>query len=174
MAAEADGIKFRDPYAKNFDAPPLDFMLGAWYVTHSTLPMWRKNQNVVITYSVRDDGRIDDLVEYNKIGSNKQKTVKGIDTPDPHVPCCYTWRGRGMLKIASSQWQVLAHGKEEGGWMVTYFEDTIFTPAGIDLYAKKKGGLSKNFAQNIMYEFRQQKDAKLQAIDKELFAVRHI
>ena len=45
--------------------------------------------------------------------------------------------------IASSHWEVLGYGDGEGGeqWAVTFFAKTLFTPAGIDIYSRKKEGL---------------------------------
>ena len=65
--------------------------------------------------------------------------MRGVDTPHPSHPAAYGWRGKGWLKIASSQWEVLGSGEEEGGWAVTFFQKTLFTPIGIDVYARKKG-----------------------------------
>ena len=50
-----------------------------------------------------------------------------------------------MLMIVSSHWEVLGYGDLEGEqqWAVTYFSKTLFTPAGIDVYSRKKEGLSE-------------------------------
>jgi hypothetical protein len=78
--------------------------------------------------------------------------VSGTDTPAG--PGAWNWRGNGWLVIASSHWEVLGWGEEdapagegegkgEGGqWVVTYFAKTLFTPAGIDIYSRRKEGLS--------------------------------
>lgn len=151
-----------------FNPPPPSFISGPWHVTHSTLPMWRSNKNVVITYtflpssspasSTSSDepdpstSKIDDLVTYSPLTSSSLKTVRGIDTPSPTVPAAYNWRGKGWLKIASSHWEVLGWGEEEGGWMVTYFAKTLFTPAGVDFYARRKGGLSEGLVGRLRGE----------------------
>ncbi|KAJ8106146.1 hypothetical protein OPT61_g9735 [Boeremia exigua] len=51
----------------------------------------------------------------------------------------YAWRGKGWLMIASSKWEILGWGVEEGGnaWVVTYFAKTLFTPAGVDFYSRR-------------------------------------
>lgn len=157
--------------------PSLPFLTGTWSITHSTLPMWRKNRNVRITYTpvlaVSYSPRpIDDLVTYQSLKSTAIKSVHGVDKPiyqgasankgegkdkvegvvkggDDEVQSgnwAYHWRGKGWLMIASSKWEVLGYGEEEGTgtdggqgntWMVTYFAKTMFTPAGIDFYSKK-------------------------------------
>lgn len=46
---------------------------------------------------------------------------------------------------------------EEGGgeeWMVTYFATTIFTPAGIDVYSRRKEGLGEGTLRAIMEGLR--------------------
>lgn len=147
-------------------APPsLTFLSGTWNVTHSTLPMWKKNRNVRITYTPIESTtptQIDDLVTYQPLNSTSIKTVKGVDRPF-EVPntevngdaggasMAYHWRGKGWLMIASSKWEVLGYGDEEGtgnGWVVTYFAKTLFTPAGVDFYSRK-GNLTPQTVENI-------------------------
>jgi hypothetical protein len=124
--------------------------------------MWKKNRNVRITYTVTSTTplEIDDLVTYQPLGSDSLKTVRGVDKPfdvpntthgddggaDPESSMGYNWRGKGWLMIASSKWEILGYGDEEGtgvgegaqknGWVVTYFAKTLFTPAGVDIYSR--------------------------------------
>src|ERR1700742_2556575 len=120
--AERTGLNFRAPTtspgpSSDFVPPSVSFLQGKWHVTHSTLPMWKKNQNGTITYTSLPQNAelLDDLVEYQPLNSNKQKKVEGIDTPDAHTKAVYSWRGKGLLKIVSSHWQVLGYGDEDGG-----------------------------------------------------------
>lgn len=175
-------LTFRPPhttaagaYDPHFIAPSLDFLTQTWYVTHSTLPMWKKNKNVRITYKPLSApaGALDDLVEYNPIDSDKHKTVLGIDTPDATRHSAYNWRGRGLLKIASSHWEVLGYGEEDGGWMVTFFSKTMFTPAGIDVYALRKGGLSAQMIERIRGEIKKVEEPDFQRMADEMFAIKH-
>ena len=137
--------------------------------------MWKKNKNVVITYTPleKPPGSIDDLVQYNPIDSDKQKTVEGVDTLDPNVEAAYNWRGKGWLKIASSHWEVLGYGEEDGGWVVTFFEKTLFTPAGIDIYSRRKGGLSEALIQGIRAEMKKINDPGFQKQADEIFEIKH-
>lgn len=144
-------------------------------MTHSTLPMWKSNRNVVITYTPLESppGGIDDLVQYQPLKSDKQKTVNGIDKPDPNVESAYNWRGKGWLKIASSHWEVLGYGDEDDGWVVTFFEKTLFTPAGIDIYARRKGGLSEELIQRIRAEMKDIADPEFQKQADQIFDIKH-
>lgn len=175
----------------SFNLPSVSFLSGPWYVTHSTLPMWRSSRNVVVTYTplsssvaqiaetpISDSSNlsetlIDDLVTYQKLSSDKQRTVKGVDTPHSTVQGAYTWRGKGWLKIASSQWEVLGWGEEDGGWVVTWFQKTLFTPMGIDIYARKKGGLSAGLLERIKAEMSKVGDDKFAKLTKDIFEIRH-
>lgn len=49
--------------------------------------------------------------------------------------------------IASSKWQVLGYGD---GWAVTYFEKTLFTPAGLDIYSRDEKGLDPQLLSEIL------------------------
>ncbi|KAJ4984385.1 hypothetical protein SVAN01_10092 [Stagonosporopsis vannaccii] len=112
---------------------------------------------------------LDDVVTYQPLDKGKGaqiSTVRGVDkpaitaethnrgvghhvdtAPPPTLPSGeelaslgYTWRGKGWLMIATSKWEILGYGDEEGGgnqWVVTYFAKTLFTPAGIDFYSRK-------------------------------------
>ncbi|KAF2251661.1 hypothetical protein BU26DRAFT_516445 [Trematosphaeria pertusa] len=137
--------------------PTLQWLYGTWSVTHSTLPMWKKNRNVRITYTPipnTSPQQIDDLVSYQPLKSTSLKKVHGVDKPFA-VPntkpveggadgelasLAYQWRGKGWLVIASSKWEILGYGEEEDtgkAWVVTYFAKTLFTPAGVDIYCRK-------------------------------------
>ncbi|KAJ5153846.1 uncharacterized protein N7500_009285 [Penicillium coprophilum] len=137
--------------------PPNDFIVGTWHVTHSTLPLWKDKRNVNITYKLlpADSAgvqKLDDLVQYQGIDSDKIKSVHGVDTPAPGYPGAWDWRGKGWLMIASSHWECLGfgHTDDENRWIVTYFAKTIFTPAGIDIYSRNKEGLSQSTVDQIL------------------------
>lgn len=124
--------------------------------------MWKKARNVQITYKPlpSDASRLDDLLTYQSLASPKIKIISGTDTPAG--PGCWTWRGNGWLMLITSHWQVLGYGGEEGGeqWVVTYFEKTLFTSAGIDIYSREKDGLTDGTLESI-------KEA-LQKVDSEV------
>jgi hypothetical protein len=136
-----------------FTPPPLPWLLGTWHVTHSTLPIWKNARNVSITYSplASSPEKLDDLVTYYSLTGDKLKTVSGTDTPAGSG--AWNWRGNGWLMIASSHWEVLGWGEEEEGeegqWVVTYFAKTLFTPAGIDIYSRRKEGLKEGTLQAV-------------------------
>lgn len=129
--------------------------------------MWKKNRNVRITYTPIEGTspvQIDDVVTYNPIGSDAVKTVHGVDKPfevpntaaaqegdGQRASMAYHWRGKGWLMIASSKWEILGYGDEEGSgnsWVVTYFAKTLFTPAGVDFYSRK-GNLKPETVESI-------------------------
>lgn len=63
----------------------------------------------------------------------------------------YNWRGKGWLVIATSKWEILGYGDEDGtgnSWVVTYFAKTLFTPAGVDFYSRK-GSLTPQTIESI-------------------------
>src|SRR5947208_3291998 len=182
MSQETQKLAFRAPSTSHgrksdtaFPSPSLDFLHGAWHVTHSTLPMWKSNRNVVITYTPAEGntGGIQERVSFKPRNNDKQKNIQGFDTPHTEIPASYKWRGKGWLKLTSSQWEVQGHGNEEDGWVVTYFHKTMFSPAGIDIYAKKHGGFSEELLQRIVSEIKGVGDEHLQKLVEGLFAIRH-
>jgi hypothetical protein len=109
--------------------------------------MWKNARNVSITYSPLPNApeKIDDLVTYQALSGDKVKTISGVDTPAGLG--AWNWRGNGWLMIVSSHWEVLGWGEEgapAGQWVVTYFARTLFTPAGIDIYSRRKEGLRES------------------------------
>ncbi|VDB95153.1 unnamed protein product [Peniophora sp. CBMAI 1063] len=157
-------IFINPPDAEEFK-PSLDLqdIMGTWYVTHSTLPMWKSKKDVTITYApIADDAtRFDDVVEYRSLSSSPDKDrtkIVGVDTlvaPEGKPAVRFKWRGRGWLVIASSRWQLLGYGNgsadaDDGpAWAVTFFEKTMFTPAGIDIYARTSEGLPDTLVEQI-------------------------
>lgn len=151
-----------------FPLPDASWLCDTWHVTHSTLPMWKDKRNVCITYSSLPEDRLDDLVSYQALDSDKKKEVRGVDSPVANG--AYSWRGKGWLKIASSRWEILGWGKgapkdssdtgaeeessgkstqEDWDWVVTYFAKTLFTPAGIDIYSRRPEGLSRQTVEGL-------------------------
>lgn len=130
--------------------------------------MWKKSRNVRITYTAipsTQPAQIDDVVTYQSLGAEKIKTVHGVDKPFdvPNTASAsgteggevaslgYNWRGKGWLVIATSKWEILGYGDEEGtdnSWVVTYFAKTLFTPAGVDFYSRK-GNLTSQTIESI-------------------------
>ncbi|KAL3475617.1 hypothetical protein BJX99DRAFT_229294 [Aspergillus californicus] len=137
--------------------PTNEFITGTWHVTHSSLPLWKDKRNVNITYELLPPDssnvtKIDDLVSYQALNSDKVKTIHGVDTPNPGNQGAWDWRGKGWLMIASSHWECLGFGHTEGNnqFMVTYFAKTLFTPAGIDIYSRNKEGLPQVTVNEIL------------------------
>ncbi|CAL3963266.1 unnamed protein product [Diplocarpon coronariae] len=156
--------------AARWQAPALPWLERTWAVTHSTLPMWRQARNVRITYRLlppaRPAGavRMDDEVCSEPIGQTwvpRPESIRGVDTPAAGVEAAWNWRGRGWLRIASSYWEVLGWGEFESGapggpegererWVVTWFQASLFTPMGVDLYSDRKQGMSAACSRMIL------------------------
>lgn len=171
----------------SWTAPPLSFLVGTWFVTHSTLPMWKTKKNVNIHYSALEalsttaaPPRLSDTVSYTPISSrkpsSKQKTITGIDTPAGTDTSVWDWRGKGWLAIASSHWEVLGYGggEVEGKekWAVTYFAKTLFTPAGIDIYSRHKEGLSKETLGDVIEALKALEVESVKQLVEKIFVVK--
>ncbi|CAK7203715.1 hypothetical protein SEUCBS139899_006459 [Sporothrix eucalyptigena] len=156
--------------ATTFAAPPSDWLVRTWSVTHSTLSMWRSAQNVRISYRTLPDdangrARNEDRVEYesNKpnSGPKKVKSVEGtnvlgtVSSTDKTSDGTFDWRGKSWLFFVTSHWEILGWGERPlaGGkpgeverWVVTWFAPTFFTKEGIDIYSDRREGLSAETA----------------------------
>lgn len=112
-------------------APPV--LTGTWFVTRTSLPMWRRWAQPTITYTPLPGGDVLDTVRSVRRG--KVRLIVGIDRPLGQDG--YEWRGLAPLtKLVRSRWEVLA-ADPAGEWAVTLFEHTPFTPAGLDVYTRK-------------------------------------
>lgn len=123
--------------------------------------------------SSSDPATNDNLVEYEHRGGGKDdkvKRVEGVEKPDPKIPSAWTWRGKGLLAIASSHWEVLGWGERpllavgdmgDGveRWAVTWFAPTVFTQEGVDIYSDRREGLSKETVDGIIKALKELRDA---------------
>jgi hypothetical protein len=125
-------------------------LLGTWHIMQTTFPMWRNGKNTHPTLNYRpipgaDDSQLEDLVIYRKRGAFfhargaglKSKQIRGVDIQDPSLSCHFTWRGRGLLALLTSEWYVVDFMRDSAGEgvMAIYFSKTLFTPAGMDIAA---------------------------------------
>ena len=167
---------------QHFDPPTVDWLVGRWHVTHSSLPLWKDKRNVTLDYAALPAGaagvvKIDDTTSYMKLGSDKVKTTHGIDTPSDGKQGTYDWRGTGWLRIASSHWEVLGYGDVPGDgghqWVVTYFAKTLFTPAGIDIYSRQAGGLPEAVVAAIKNALKGLEAPELRKLVENMFEVKN-
>lgn len=170
----------------DFKLPSIQWLMETWHVTHSTLPMWKSKRNVRIQYTPLDPSspeiakentdRVDDLVTYQGLSGDKVSSVKGVDkaaSGDSRGE--WNWRGKGWLMIASSHWEVLGWGEEESTgnkWVVTMFAKTLFTPAGIDIYSKARGGLKTEIVEDIKAALTQVDDSDVKKMAGDLFEIK--
>ena len=171
-----------------YTSPTVSWLTETWTVTHSTLPMWKNKRNVKIQYtplppsdaSIKEDDtdRIDDLVTYQSVSDEKVHAVHGVDklASSGDSRDSWNWRGKGWLMIASSHWEILGWGEEEGSgnkWVVTMFAKTLFTPAGVDVYSKDVAGLREETVDGIKKALQQIDDEGVKQLSGELFEIKH-
>lgn len=161
-----------------FVPPTKDFIIGTWHVTHSSLPLWKDKRNVNITYEILPSDssgvtKIDDIVRYQTIGSEKVKSIHGVDSPSPGNPSAWDWRGKGWLMIASSHWECLGFGHvdDDNQWIVTYFAKTLFTPAGIDIYSRNKEGLPQATIDEILEALKEHGVKEITELANNIFQI---
>ncbi len=147
--------------------------------------MWKSKRNVRIKYtplepsspsiSKENTDRLDDLVTYQSLDKDKLSTINGIDkcSSTGEKRGEWDWRGKGWLKIAGSHWEVLGWGEEGTGnkWMVTEFAKTLFTPAGLDVYSKDRGGLRAETLEDIKKALTEIDDPDVRKLASEIFEI---
>lgn len=118
----------------------LDDFAGSWYVNMTNFPMWLKGDKTcpTLNYKVGNKGGVKGLFdEVIYLENGKQKSIKGFDKPLNDYLTSYVWRGKGLLWLLSSKWD-LVHIDKEKQIAITHFEKTLFTPEGVDVISKKK------------------------------------
>ncbi|MFK7784676.1 MAG: hypothetical protein AB8B56_06165 [Crocinitomicaceae bacterium] len=113
---------------------------GLWYVNQTNFPMWLKGNRTAprLNYTIqtkRKDTVLFDRVNY--IQNEKEKNIKGYDWALNENHTKFVWRGKGLLRILKSKWEILYINLEEQ-WAITYFEKTLFTPEGYDVISKEE------------------------------------
>jgi len=147
--------------------------------------MWKSKRNVRIKYTrlppaspslpQEETDRIDDLVTYQSLDKEKVQTVHGIDKAAGNGTGEWDWRGKGLLKVASSHWEVLSWGEEEQSgiaWAVTMFAKTLFTPAGIDVYASDGQGMRAETLEGIKAALARIEDGDVQKMANDIFEIK--
>lgn len=118
--------------------------------TASTLPLWKNRKNVTITYQPKEGGNpasgFLDIVEFNNaksdpdkppskvVGVDENETPAALESSDSRLEenaAKFKWRGKGLLAISSSKWQILGYflaedpARKDEDWVVTYFGKTL-------------------------------------------------
>lgn len=126
-----------------FQAPLQELFEGEWYMLQSSNSFWKDKRNVRLQYT-SNGSYIEDKALYQMMGSDAVKSMDGKDTPSDTELGVFTWRGKGLLRVASAQWEVLCFtSRPEGGdWMLVYAHKSIFTSPALNLLCRTKGAIS--------------------------------
>lgn len=79
-----------------------------------------------------------------------------------------------MLTLITSHWEILGYGESEGEhqFAVTYFSKTLFTPAGVDVYSRKKEGLPEAVLAAVKEALAGVEHEPVQKLAGEIFEVK--
>ncbi|RQO31740.1 hypothetical protein DBR32_07280 [Taibaiella sp. KBW10] len=117
---------------------PLEDIAGKWCIQYSNFPMWLKGdkKHPAFTYELalrKGVPGLKDTVSYLK--SDKVRYIKGFDTALNKANTRFEWRGKGILFLLSSRWEIRYMAED---WALIYFEKTLFTPKGYDVISRKE------------------------------------
>jgi hypothetical protein len=116
----------------------LQLLSGTWFIISTNFPMWLKpnTHNPTFNYTISEKkGQHILFDEVRYVKNKKSKTISGYDYPDTKIKNGFTWRGKGLLIIAKSKWEVRLID-EQKQWAVIYFSKTLFTPEGVDIISR--------------------------------------
>jgi len=91
----------------------------------------------------------------------------------------WTWKGQGLLQVASSSWQVLGYRLStqknntlmRDDWAVIYFSSTLFTPAGLDILVRYPAQFNKETMERIIEVCKGSDDEELSKVSEGIFRV---
>ncbi|KAA1112546.1 histidinolphosphatase [Puccinia graminis f. sp. tritici] len=177
---------------------PIDkFTNQTWFIVSSSLPFWKSKKNATISYSNLDNepsSVMYDLVEYHGAltdePSSKRRKIEGIDRPKSEMNedaqlVEWRWRGKGLLRLLSSDWQVIGYnlssskngdenGKPSGpDWVVTFFRQTLVTPAGIDIYSRSPTSLPTELKEQLLQALRNHPSKLVSSLVDSMFDIPH-
>ncbi|MGY0020850.1 hypothetical protein ACVHNB_17915 [Streptomyces sp. YJ-C3] len=126
---------------EQLDVTP-DRLAGTWHIVCSSFPMWQgdRRTDATFTYGPMPSGssgapRMSDDVGY-RTRSGRHRHILGVDTRLTARPgSVYRWRGRGVLAVLSSEWEVREMGADDA-WAVIVFSRSLVTPAGADVVVR--------------------------------------
>lgn len=114
-------------------------MEGQWHVVQTNFPMWLKGDKTDPRFHYERLDRpggpwLSDTVTY--VQNGQLKRIKGVDKAlnAPHT--AFQWRGKGLLCLLTSRWDIL-HIDWSQGWAIIHFEASLFTPEGYDVIARR-------------------------------------
>ena len=164
-----------------FQAPSPEQLLGQWFIVHTSLPFWRDKRNITIAYSTAcpqptPTNIINDTVTYQALGSDKLKTVQGINTVSQGKrQGAWDWRGSGWVKVVSNHWEILGYGSgesgDEGWWILIHTQKSFFTPAAVHVYSRNQKALPEKTRRSLMSTLAQRQDLK--ELVESTFEVQH-
>ncbi len=129
---------------------------GTWFIHFTNFPMWLKGDKTQPTFNYTIQKRGDteglkDVVEYLKKG--KKRRIVGFDKPQNTSNTQFVWRGKGLLFLLKSEWQLL-YIDPTHTWAVIGFTKTLFTPAGYDVISKNKE-INADFEQIVVNKLKE-------------------
>ena len=110
---------------------------GLWYVNLSNFAMWLKGDklNPRFNYTIVNEETLLDEVSFEKNGKTKQ--IIGYDTRDKKDQSTIIWKGKGILSLFKSNWQII-HYNSNYQIVLLSFEKIAFTRAGYDVISRSK------------------------------------
>ena len=91
---------------------------------------------------------------------------------------CWDWRGKGALFFVTAHWEVLGWGERSLGdgterWLVTWFQKTLFSEEGVDIYCDRAEGLSEE-TYGLIFDALKRIEAKhvVDLVDRDLFKIK--
>ena len=145
----------------------IDILQGTWHLIYSNFSMWKEDvANVTFNYTPEQkDGKDVLLDEVKYLKGGKDKSITGYDYPEDDTK--FTWKGKGLLGILSSNWQLewISHTQD---CIIISFEKTLLTPAGVDILTR-----SDTPNEQILYEAKQiiKMNDRLRKVAEGLFRI---
>lgn len=123
---------------------------GKWYIHFTNFPMWLKGNKSCPTFNyteIQKKGKNALFDEVQYIQNGKQRSIKGYDFPLNRQNTDFEWRGKGLLALLKSKWQIIYLNPSKE-WGIIHFDKTLFTPEGYDVISRSDS-IDKKTYENI-------------------------
>ncbi|KAG8870842.1 histidinolphosphatase [Tulasnella sp. 332] len=180
------------------DTFPYHWLMEKWTVMASTLPLWKGRKNVTISYSQIGDQPINetffDQVQFSwsekTAPGTAPSTLEGVDTvrrvdkreeseAKAQNGVRYRWGATGLMAwiCPRANWQLLGFflaedpKRSDEDWVVMYFDKTLFTPAGLDIYVCNPKAFNMSKVRKIISACQKNSDAAVCTCSEGFFEV---
>lgn len=133
----------------------VDNFMGTWHIAHTTLGLWKsadKRNPRLVMKKLRDNSWAESVVyeQKGRFGGWGEKQINGTDTKTPTAPGSYQWAGTGILRLITSNSEIVAADPGMEDWAICVVGGTMFSDPGVHVLTRQLPPVTENKLQSIL------------------------